>query len=212
MRASLEGQYQKVALALAAGVREGRLSSVVFTGPTKKQGTTSTVLNVARQLKVSCGINPLVVELNRFRPTFVSRFALDERKSVAAVAEGKCSRECIQHLMGGLSVIPVGDFSSMQQRANFELTGAVGRIQKELRGTYPLFLWDAPPALERPDVLSLHAVLTNAVLVVESGHSSREVLERICEEFQAAGINLEGTVMVKHTKPIPGWIYRWLVH
>jgi Mrp family chromosome partitioning ATPase len=212
MQEKLDGQYQKVALALAAGVREGRLRSVVFTGPTKKQGTTSTVLNVARQLKASYGINALVVELNRSRPAFVRLFQLDERKSVAAVAGGKSSLDCVQRGADDLSLIPVGDFTSVNSRASAVLSEAVGKIQLELGRVYPVILWDAPPVLEQPDVLFLRSVLSNAVLVVESGRVGHETLERVSAEFVGAGIILEGTIMVNHTKPIPGWIYRWLIH
>lgn len=211
MQERLDGQYRKVALALAAAVRDGRLRSVVFTGPTKRQGTTSTLLNVARHLKLSCSINPLIVELNRARPALTKLLYLSEEKSVAAIAGGKPSMDCIQQAPNGLSVIPVGDFTSFGSRANIALTDAVEHIQKELRGIYPLMLWDAPPILEQPDVLSLRAMLSNVVLIIESGRTSHEVLDRINDEITNAGMSLEGTVMVKQQRPIPGWIYRLLV-
>ena len=209
MREKLDAQYHKVALALAAGVREGRLHSLAFTGPAKKQGTTSAVLNVAHQLTASCGIEVVVVELNRQKPSFVRLFPLDEKKSVAAIANGKCSLDCVQRAADRLSVIPIGDFASASSHA---LEQAVRKIQLELGRAYPLILWDASPVLENSDLLFLRNVLANAVLVVESGKVNHEVLERINSEFIAAGISLEGTIMVKQTKPIPGWIYRWLIH
>jgi Mrp family chromosome partitioning ATPase len=212
MQEKLDEQYHKIALALAAGVRDGRLNSVVFTGPTKKQGTTSTVLNVARQLKASYGISAPIVELNRSRPALARLFDLDEHKGVAAVASGKSSLDCVQRGPDELALVPIGDFSSHNSRANAALLEAVGKIQLELRRVYPLILWDAPPVLDHPGVLFLRAVLSNVVLVVESGRVSHELLERVNGEFAAAGINLVGTIMVKQTKPIPGWIYRWLIH
>jgi Mrp family chromosome partitioning ATPase len=210
MQARLDGQYQKVALALAAGLREGRLASVVFTTATRKQGATTTALNVARQLNSSCGINTLVVELNRWRPAFSRLFDLDDEKSVAAIAAGKCSRCCVQQSAKDVAVIPVGDFTPLASRSNSALLEAVGRIQLELGKDHPLILWDLPPVLEYPDVLFLRNVLSNVVLVVESGKINHEVLDRVRAEFTAAAITLEGTVMVKPNKPIPGWIYRWL--
>ncbi len=211
MQERLDGQYRKVAFALATAVRDGRLRSVVFTSPTKKQGATSTLLNVARHLKLSCSITPLVVELNRFRPALASRLELSETKSLAAIAGGKSSLDCVQQASNGLSVIPVGDFSSFGSRANVALMEGLERIQKELRGAYPLILCDAPPILEQPDVLALRDVLSNVVLIVESGRTTHEVLDRINDELKTAGISLEGTVMVKQQRPIPGWIYRWLI-
>ncbi len=199
-------------MALAAGVRDGKLRSVVFTAPAKNQGTTSTVLNVAGQLQVSCGLNPLVVELNRSRPAFTRLFRFDGRKGVASVAAGEPCQDCVQRAPNGVAMIPVGDFSSMNSNANFALTEAVRRIQQELSGAYDLILWDAPPVLEHPDVLALRAVLPNIVLVVESGKARYEVLERIKREFADAGMSLVGTIMVKQRRPIPDWIYRWLVH
>jgi Mrp family chromosome partitioning ATPase len=212
MRTNLDAQYQKAAMALAAGVRDGKFRSILFTGPAMSPGTTSTILGVADQLKVSCGLNPLVVELNRLRPAFTRLFHLDENRSVASVAAGSSSRDCVQRSPNGVAMIPIGDFSSMNSNANFALTEAVVRIQEELRGEYDLILWDAPPVLEHPDVLALRAVLPCVVLVIESGKSRHEVLERIKREFADAGMVLVGSIMVKQQRPIPGWIYRWLVH
>jgi Mrp family chromosome partitioning ATPase len=211
MRERLDAQYQKVALELAEQVRASRMRSVVFVSPTSGQGTSTTVLSVARQLKISCGINPLVVELNRRRPSFVRLLDLDESKSVAAIANGSSSQDCVQHIADGLSVIPVGDFHSLRSRGDCALIDAVNRIQGELKGAYPIIIWDAAPVLEAPDVRLLRGVLPNVVLIVESGRSSHEVLERVNDELAEAGITLQGTVMVKQNRPIPSWIYRWLI-
>jgi protein-tyrosine kinase len=212
MRERLDEQYRRAALSLAAAVREGRFCSVVFCSSFRKEGTTSTVLNVARHLKDSCGLNPLIVELNRRRPALTKLCRLEADKSVASIAAGaKGVQESIQKSAQGLAMIPVGDFRSLNSSGNLGLVEAVRRVLEELEGPYDVILWDAPPILEAPDAIALREMVPHMVLVMESGRSRYEVVERIRKELAVNGISIVGTVLVKQRRPIPGWIYRWLV-
>src|SRR5262249_24143646 len=103
------------------------------------------------------------------------------------------------------------DFKSLNSTGNLGLVEAVRRVRQELEGPYDVILWDAPPILEGPEVIALREMVPNVVLVMESGRTRHEVLERIKKELAANSISILGAILVKQRRPIPGWIYRWLV-
>jgi len=210
MRETLDEQYRKAALALAAAAREGGFRSVAFSSGNRREGTTSTVIHVARHLSSSCGLNPLVVEANRWRPDLLRRFGLDPAKSVAAIAARKiCARQCLQEA-SGLHLIPMGDYRDADA-ADQKLDHVVRCIQEELEPSHDLILWDAPPLLEQADAMVVARAVSRMILVVESGRTRVEVLERIRRDLDANRVALLGTILVKQKKIIPGWVYRWLV-
>jgi Mrp family chromosome partitioning ATPase len=73
-----------------------------------------------------------------------------------------------------------------------------------------LILIDAPPLLEQPDVFDAGTLVPRLMLVVEAGRTSRQALERVRRELDRSNVALLGTILNKHKRYIPGWIYRCL--
>ena len=209
MRESLDEQFRKASLAIASAIRDGDVRSVCFASSTRREGTTTTVLQIARHLKETSGIRPLLVEFNRHRPCLARMFELDSSRSVGAIAAGKKTpRDCVQEGPEGLAVLPVGEFESSSE---LKLEPVLQEIKRDLEPAFGVILWDAPSILQDSDVFVLARVVPRMVLVVESGKTRYEVLERVEKELSSNQVQLLGSILVKQKRFIPGWVYRFLV-
>ena len=168
-------------------------------------------MQIARELKHTCGLNPLVVEFNRSNPALAGMFGLNPARSVAAVAAGTIkAEECVQQGPGGLALLPMGDFATLNSTGQ-KLQAVAEKVRQELESRYDVMLWDAPPLLEQADAFALAGSVPRIVLVVEAGRSRYEVLDHVKTELAQANIELLGSVLVKQKRLIPGWLYRLLV-
>ncbi|MEK7750415.1 MAG: hypothetical protein AAB654_00770, partial [Acidobacteriota bacterium] len=148
MPAESSHSYRKTALVLANAVREGRLCSVFFSGATPGAGTTTAVLEVARQLSGTFGLRALVIELARSRPVYLAKFDFDSAKTLEACAGGRLpASQCIQRNNSGLCFLPASaDGASSDQ--NLALPTVLRRVLEEVGADFDLALVDAPPIVE----------------------------------------------------------------
>jgi Mrp family chromosome partitioning ATPase len=202
--------YGKAALVLARAVQEGRYRSVLFSSPGPGAGTTTAMLQIARELQRAYGLTALTVELGRRRPAFERRFGVDSARGVAALAaEEKSVHECVQRGRSGLWMLPSGpeEYDHAPPRG---LSAAIERILAETTGKFDLVLFDAPPLLEQSVGLTAGTVVPRLVLVAEAGRTSHEVLDRVKRELDAEGIEIVGAILNKQPRYIPGWLYGWV--
>lgn len=207
---AISEQYGGAALALANAARHQLYRSVIFSSPTGGEGTSSAVLRTGRYMKSRLSLKPLLIELNRLRPSWCSQFDLDPSKSLAAMAAGRASaRQCVQHDRRGLSLIPVGDFAPADGSWQ-PLETVLCRAVQELEEDFDIILVDAPPLLECTDALVAGQVIPRMVLVVRSGRVSREVLDRVRHELGIARIEIVGSILNRQEQIVPRWLSRWL--
>jgi Mrp family chromosome partitioning ATPase len=203
--------YRKVASFLAMAVREKRFSSLLFSSATEGEGTTTVTLNVARQLKEGCALHPLVVELNVRRPVLTRLCRLDPTKTIRAIAGGQHSvRACIQQTPDGLMVIPAGPAAGTSD-GELDLAPLLERILAEVGQDFDCVLVDTPAILKHADAVVAGSVVPHVVLVVEAGRTRSEVLDRAKRELEREHVAIVATVLNKHRRLIPGWVYRWLI-
>jgi succinoglycan biosynthesis transport protein ExoP len=174
-----------------------------------REGTTTAAVHICRHLRRDFGLNPLLIEANRVRPSLTRLFDLDDRKSMATILSYDGSaRECVQHDPTGLAMIPAGDCSTSFLLPSLEST--LGHAVDELKSSFDFMLVDVPPILESPDVLLAGRVIPQLVLVVAAGQASGESLDRACQELREANITVVGTILNSRKRIIPKWIERWL--
>lgn len=211
MNGEANENYRKIALLLANTARGSAPLAVVFTGVERGGGTTTAVLNVARHLKASCGLRPLVVELAAERPVLASMFKLDAARSLRAFARAERPlRECAQDSALDVPMVPAGGSAAAREDLT-DVSAALRRLLDEAQADFDLVLVDAPPLLKSADALAAAAVVRQFILVVEAGRTRQEMLDRARVELERAGAKLLGAVLNKHQRYIPGWIYRALV-
>lgn len=209
MRDEANENFRKVAISLAQRAREPGTAGFLFTSAIRGEGTTTTVLNVAGHLRRSCGMRPLIVELNAHRPAMARLLGLDTGRSLQAVADSRLdARECIQATSLDVPVLPAA-----RNGRHIELTipTVLSRILSEVGGDYDVILADAPSVLDHADALAAATVIPRTVLVVEAGRTRYEVVERARRDLEAARATVVGAVLNKHKRYIPKWAYRMVV-
>lgn len=200
--------YGKVALILAQAVREGAYRSVMFVSCAHREGTSTAVLKVALLLREAYGMRPLVVELGVHPSPFAELFSLDRSKTTEQLRSGQSSTaESIQQTDSGVAFL----LSSTQDGTALprDVSALVKKILQDT-AAFDIVLLDSPPIPMRPDGLAAATVVPRAVLVVEAGHTTTEQLQRIKQELASANVTVLGSILNKHQRLIPGWLYRWL--
>jgi Mrp family chromosome partitioning ATPase len=162
------------------------------------------MLAVAREMSRAQGLRPLLVELNRQRPSFKENFKLNGDKSVYLFSEGEFNlQEGLQHEPGGLAVLPAGgDWSAASAP---QITN---RILQQAEKMFDVVLFDAPPILESADAVAAGSVAKDLILVVRSGMTSSEMLEQVRQRVELAGIHILGSVVTMQRGVVPRWLYR----
>ncbi|UCE59448.1 MAG: hypothetical protein JSU63_18640 [Phycisphaerales bacterium] len=207
MRTETTENYRRAAMRLADIARDGGARAALLTSPSRGQGTTTTVLNLARQLHECFGLKTLVVELNRATPSLARRFKLDPAKSIEAIARGKLSvGEAIQEGAAGIGMIVAGTQGNAGEHAVSQ--GALQMILDDAADDFGFMLVDAPPILSHADALLASKVVPTLILVVQAGRSSWEALDRIRRDLESRDVAIFASILNKHKRFIPGWIYR----
>jgi len=208
MRAEAEDSYRRAAMRLATACREEGLRGVLLSSATSGEGTTTTAVNLAWQLKEYFGLRPLIVELNRARPALGKRFRLSQNNSIDSLASGKASvGECIHSGKAGLEMIVAGRRDASRERS-LDIRALLLRILDEVKGEFDLVLVDAPPILSHSDAMLAASVFPALILVVQAGKTPYEVLDRVQHELASHNVTVFASILNKHKHYIPGWIYR----
>ena len=203
-----EESYRKAALFLSKMVANGS-RSVMFCSARRGEGTTTAVLSLAHQLQDNYGLRPLVIELTRRKPVLAKLFALHPAHTLDdALGQSQQVLDCIQQTASGLSVIPGG--SRRAANPHPRLHSGLGSVLKQAEELFDVVLLDAPPILTQADAIIAGTIVPTLILVVESGRTSYEVLERVKGELANEQIKIAATVLVKQKRFIPRWVYWWL--
>jgi len=197
-------EFQKVALALAGTLRKSDTRGVIFTSPHRKEGTSTVLLAVAREMKRTLGMRPLLVEMNRQRPCFKDRFHLNASGSVYTFGEGDTTlQDSLQQDAAGLSLIPAGgnwSAASVPQITN--------RLLQQAEKDFDVVLFDAPPILECADAAAAGSVARDLILVLRSGRTSTEMLDQVRHQVDLGGIRIVGSIVTMQRGVVPRWLYQ----
>jgi Mrp family chromosome partitioning ATPase len=208
MRSKDQASFPRTALYLANAVREGQLRSVLFASPSGREGTTTAVISIADELRQRYGLRPIVIELSPRRSALRALYRLDASSSLEEFAVGsKDLQACIHSTGAGVALLLS---SANGCRPVPSIADMLRRVLHEIEGKYDIALVDAPAILGSPDAIAAGAAVPRMLLVVESGHTRYEILQRVKREIEAANITLLGTILNKHRRFIPEWIYRWI--
>lgn len=200
--------YRKAALFLSNMVAEGS-HAVLLCSARHREGTTTAVLNLAHELQDSYGLRALVMELPRRKPVLAKLFALNPEQTLErALTRSAPVADCIQVTSAGLSVIAGGRHNPGTTPAR--LGPRLQEVLREVEDLADIVLIDAPPLLVQADALIAGTVVPQVVLVVESGRTDYDTLDRVKRELATEGVGIAGTILVKHQRFIPRWIDWWL--
>lgn len=203
-------QYSKAALFLSNAVRQRGFSSVLFASASREEGTSTCVLHVARQLKETYGLNPLVVEVRPRKAGLRSFFDLGKRRVREPVGVTKLTTDEFMQLGSGRPVVLTRE--APEERKKGGLASVLAGIVQDAESEFDLVLIDVPPLLEHADGIEAGSLVPRMFLLVEAGRTRYEMLERVKRELADADIEILGVILNKHRRFIPGWIYRYFMH
>jgi uncharacterized protein involved in exopolysaccharide biosynthesis len=198
--------YRKAAWALVNRMPAAPARAILFSSSAHGEGTTSAVLAVAEHLSRRDGLRTLVVEVDRRSPAYVKRFSLDPAKTVDSYAAGQITAlECVQQNGSGVSFVPTTGVSNGHLgMAHFR------KLLEEVRPNFDVVLFDGPPVFDA-DTITVASLVKKVVLVVESGRTRYEMLERAKAELAGENVEIVGAILNKQKYFIPGWVYRWVI-
>lgn len=206
MLREIEENLRKAAWLVASAARAGRYNSVLFSSARRHEGTTTTVLGVARQLKEHYGIRPLLVALDRLTPRRARRLGLRLRADEWPRGAGPASGSRLRESDSGISVLLAG----MGPGADQEAAATLRSVLTEVGPAFDVILVDTPAVLERACAVEAGAVIPRMILVVEAGRTPYGMLARVKSQLSTANIAIVGTVLNKHKRYTPRWIYQWV--
>lgn len=131
-------------------------------------------LTAARQK----GLKTLLIDSDLRRPTIHKFFSTERRPGLAdAIADGTPAADVVKKTqLENLHLLTAG--RSMSQPAEVFDAEAIGEVIEEMKFYYDLILVDAAPLLPVSDPLLLASKVDGLLLVVKTGSTQREVVER----------------------------------
>lgn len=205
MQPETRENFRKVADQLAHHHRMHGTPSVLFTAAEPGSGTTTAAIGVASELQSLAGLRTLLVDFNLRRPAVAQKLGLKPAKSLADVAAGTCSlADAVTTTDSGLAVLAAPPANTLQPSI-----ALVQQVMEAANGRYDFVLFDTPPILGYADTMVAAGPVPRVVLVVAAGKTPYEVLDRIRRELEARSITLLGSVLNRHRRFIPNWIYRF---
>jgi Mrp family chromosome partitioning ATPase len=182
--------------------------TLLFVSSTQGEGTTTIASNFARLLSIQTQEKVLLLEMNARRPALHWRFGLKSNLGVAHYLEGGKPLDAIvqQTLQGSFDVAHVGEHDPVKIQLHLDRMFP-SLIQAALQ-KYDTILIDAPPVIGSPETPPLATYSDGVVVVVHSGKTKREIVQRALNIIGQFEGNVLGLVLNRKKYYIPDFIYR----
>ncbi len=183
---------------------------LMFTSAMHGEGVTTLALAYARLMAMHNEHRVLLVELNARTPALAARLGLTSPEGVTHYFAGRRSLASLVTRPAGESfdVMHVGSADATQIQINLER--AFPHLVEEALRTYDTVIVDAPPVVVCPETTPLSPFVDGAVLVVHSGRTKRETVERSVKQIQQFQGRVLGVVLNRKRYYIPHFIYKRL--
>lgn len=199
LRNSLEAALEK---------KTGRV--LLFTSAMHGEGTTTMAVAYARLLAMHEGHRVVVIELNARTPALAARLGLTTPEGVTHYFSSRRSLESLVSRPAGeaFDAVHVGVADATLIQINLER--AFPHLVEEALRMYDTVIIDAPPVVVCPETPPLSPFVDGAVLVVHSGRTKRETVERSVKQIQQFQGRVLGVVLNRKRYYIPYFIYKRL--
>lgn len=199
LRNSLEAAIEK---------KTGRV--LMFTSAMHGEGVTTMAVAYARLLAMQGGHRVLLIELNARTPALVQRLGLH-------APEGVTHYFTSRRTVAGLASRPAGELFDVihvgvpdATLIQINLERAFPHLVEEALHAYDTIIVDAPPVVLSPETSPLSPFVDGTVLVVHSGRTKRETIERSVKQIQQFQGRVLGVVLNRKRYYIPYFIYKRL--
>lgn len=168
--------------------------SLVITSALLEEGKSTASCNLAISL-AQAGESVILVEADLRRPRVADYLGVERAVGLTSVLTGQVSLDDALQPWGDgrLQVLPSGPIPPNPS----ELLGSNGmsRLLENLQRLGQHVIIDAPPLLPVTDAAVLGAKVDGVILIVRSGHTSRDQLARATETLRSVGARVLGSVL-----------------
>jgi Mrp family chromosome partitioning ATPase len=183
---------------------------LLFTSAMHDEGVTTLAVAYSRLLAMHNHERVLLVELNARRPALGERLGIGAGDGVTHYfAESRSLSGLIRHLPSdGFDVLRVGEPDPTQIQIHLEKL--FPRLREEALKSYDTIIVDAPPIVLSPETPPIAPLVDGVVIVVLSGKTKRETVQRSINLIQQFNGRVLGLVLNRKRYFIPDFIYRRL--
>jgi Mrp family chromosome partitioning ATPase len=182
--------------------------TLMFASSTRGEGTTTVVSSFAKLLSLQTGEKVLLIEMNARHPSLGRKFGLQSNLGVTHFMDGgRAFDQLVQPTpQGSFDVLTVGEHDPVKIQLHLERM--FPSLLQQAQQRYDTIMIDAPPVIGSPEAPPLSACTDGVVVVVHSGKTKREVVQRSLEIIGQFEGNVLGLVLNRKKYFIPEFIYR----
>ncbi len=209
-RRPIEAAYERVIQRLFSYRRSPRESVILVSSAISGEGTSTVARNVALALAQHRAERVLLIDANLRTPSQHQAFGLEQLDGLGDVLLGstKLTSAVREDVVPGLSLLTSG--RAMESPAQLLTVASLHSAILALLSLYDWIIIDSPPATAYPDVATIAAAASGAILVVEAESTRGEVVDEARRVLETSGVDLLGAVLNRRRYHIPGFIYRRL--
>ena len=183
---------------------------LLFTGAVPGEGASTIASRFAQLLATDPEHRVLLMDtdLRNRDPRTVE--AVQSQDGFTSLLEGRVNLEDAVRSVstGTLNVIPSEGVHADPYRVGS--SNSVNRLVDQVRGSYHRVILDAAPVLTAPETAIMAGQVDGVVVVVRSGTTKREVIQRAIENLRKYDARVLGVVMNRQKYIIPSIIYKRL--
>ncbi len=168
---------------------------IMITSALPQEGKTTTSINCAVVLAQK-GIRVLLVDADLRRPSIHKILGMGPRSGLSNVLTGSATLEeaiTSSSVLPNLSVLSAG--TPPPNPAELLASTNMRDVLEELRGKYDHIVIDTPPALSVTDAVVLSPRADAIVLVIRSGHTTKQALRRSRDILMQVNAKLSGVLL-----------------
>jgi capsular exopolysaccharide synthesis family protein len=171
-----------------------QLRAILITSPGPAEGKSTLAISLAITMANS-GKRVLLIDTDLRRPRIHKAFSIALRGGITSILAGEQTiAECVQPTMvESLSVLPCGPIPPNPPELLH--TTKFAQLLEELKGRFDLLVLDSPPVGVVTDAAIIGPQLDGAILVAESGRTTRDALSHGFRQMRDVGTTMLGCVL-----------------
>jgi receptor protein-tyrosine kinase len=193
---------------LQSSLKDTPKRTILFTSASHEEGVTTLASSFARVESAGGQSRVLLVEMNARRPALFWRLGLSVERGLSHYfAERNPLSSIVQHdTRLPFDVAHVGEKDPTQFQLHIE--ESLPRFLEEARTAYDAVIIDAPPVVLAPETPQIARSTDGVVMVVRSGRTRREMVQRAIGMIEQFDGKLLGVVLNRKKYHIPDFIYQ----
>lgn len=199
--------YRALRTNILRATQDRSMKTILITSANHYEGKTTTAINLALAMSDVPRYRTLLIDSDLRYPTIHNRLGLTQSPGLTEILEGSVGldSEIMDTEKENLKVITSGNLPSypVELLESEKLKSFI----KKLKSEFDLILVDSPPLIPYSDASVLSSQMDGVLLVVASGKTRREDIQRVHATLQDNQAKVLGVVLNKQRHFVPDRIY-----